>query len=306
MKIEIRDLVVRYDARPQRAPALDGVGFTVETGAVFALLGRNGSGKSTLVRTLLGQRRPDAGTVRVDGLDPWHERARLMARLGATPELPDAPPALAVTAIERWTAPLYPRWDHAAFAARLTRFEVPPQARFGELSRGQKALVSLALALAPRPELLVLDDPTLGLDVVARRSLSEELIGELADRGTTVFLTTHDLSGFEGILTHAAILKEGRLVLDEEMDTLKSRFRRIRYANRITETRTVFGNELDAFDAVRVQARGWGIDAVVSNFRDEAFEQFLTMDGIEDAEAAPMSLEEIFVAVAGEGKGVAA
>jgi ABC-2 type transport system ATP-binding protein len=150
---------------------------------------------------------------------------------------------------------------------------------------------------------LVLDDPTLGLDVVARRALYEELVGELADRGTTVFLTTHDLSGVEGIATHVGILKEGELVLDEELEALKSRFRRIRYGNERTETRTAYGIELDSFDAVRVRARGWGIDAVVSNYDDRSFERFRQIDGVLDAEASSLSLEEIFVAVAGEEKG---
>ena len=155
----------------------------------------------------------------------------------------------------------------------------------------------LALASVTLPELLVLDDPTLGLDAVARRALFEEMVGELADRGTTVFVTTHDLAGFEGIATRIGILKEGKLVVDEEAEALKSRFRRIRYANRLTETRTAFGTELDAFDAVRVQVRGWGIDAVVSNFDEAAFERFRAMDGVDDASAEALPLEEIFLAV---------
>jgi ABC-type multidrug transport system ATPase subunit len=163
----------------------------------------------------------------------------------------------------------------------------------------------LAAALGHGPELLVLDDPTLGLDVVARQALYEELVGELADRGTTVFLTTHDLAGFEGIATRVGILKDARLVLDEDMEQLKARFRRIRYGNRATETRAAFGNELDAFEAVRVKVRGWGIEAVVSNYEDSAFERFRGQDGVVDAEASALSLEEIFLAVAGEAPAAA-
>ena len=158
----------------------------------------------------------------------------------------------------------------------------------------------LAVALGHQPELLILDDPTLGLDVVARKALYEELVGELADRGTTVFITTHDLSGIEGIATRVGILKDGRLVLDEDAETLKSRFRRIRYGNQITETRAAYGTELDAFEAVKVKVRGWGVDAVVSNYDDVSFERFRQTDGVVEAEVVPMSLEEIFLAVAGE------
>jgi len=182
------------------------------------------------------------------------------------------------------------------------RFGVPGNVAFGRLSKGQKAQVMLCAALGHRPELVVLDDPTLGLDAVARKAFFEELIGELADRGTTVFIATHDLSGIEGIATRVGILKAGRLVLDEEMETVKSRFRRIRYGNDIAaeREREMWGTELDAFDAVRVQVRGWGVNAVVSNYDDVSFERFRQTAGVVDAEAAAMSLEEIFLAVAGE------
>jgi ABC-2 type transport system ATP-binding protein len=226
-----------------------------------------------------------------------------MTRVGAVPEEPDAPREMTARQLSRFCGRLYPSWDSAGVAARLARFGVPGNIPFGRLSKGQKQEVMLALALGHAPELLVLDDPTLGLDAVARQALYEELVGELADRGTTVFLATHDLAGVEGIASRVAILKNGRLVLDEDMETLKSRFRRIRYGNQATETRTEYGTELDAFDALRVKVRGWGVDAVVGNYEDSLFERFRAIDGVTDASASPLSLEEIFVAVAGEEKG---
>jgi ABC-2 type transport system ATP-binding protein len=228
-----------------------------------------------------------------------------MARVGTAPEEPDAPPAATVRGTVAFCARLYESWDMAAVSTRLERFGVPLGKPFGWLSKGQKGQVMLALALGHAPEVLVLDDPTLGLDVVARRAFYEELVGELADRGTSVLLTTHDLAGVEGIATHVGILKHGELVLDEEIETLKSRFRRIRYGNEQTPTRTDYGSELDSFDAVRVRARGWGIDAVVSNYEDRSFEIFRQIDGVVDAEVSSLSLEEIFQAVAGEEKGAA-
>ena len=217
MKIEVRDLAVRYGRRT----AVDGVSFEVEPGSVWALLGRNGAGKSSLVKVLLGQRPANRGTVSIGGLDPWRRRATLMARLGATPETPDAPTGLSVGEIARFTAPLYPRWDRVGFHARLERFRVPPRQKFGELSRGQRGLVMLALALAHRPELLILDDPTLGLDPLARRFVFEELIAELAERGVTVFLTSHDLAGVERVATHVGILENGKLIAEGELETLR-------------------------------------------------------------------------------------
>ena len=294
--VRLESLTVRYGA----ATACRDVSLAVPRGAVYALLGRNGAGKSSLVRCLLGQQRPSSGRALLFGEDAWRTRRRAMQRTGVVPEEPDAPAAMTARQLSDFSRRLYPRWDAAAVAERLRRFAVPEKTPFGRLSKGQKGEVMLALALGHSPELLVLDDPTLGLDVVARRALCEEVVGELADRGTTVFLTTHDLAAFEGLATRVGILKEGRLAVDEDLEALRARFRRIRYSNRLTETRTAFGNELDAFDAVRVQVRGWGIDAVVSNFDEAAFERFRAIDGVENAEASAMPLEEIFVAIAGE------
>lgn len=218
MRVSVRDVSARYG----RKLALDRVSFEVESGSVFALLGRNGAGKSTMARILLGELRPSSGSVSIDGLDPWRSRSQLMARVGATPEAPDAPQDLRLDAIEQFTAPLFSSWDRGRFRSRLERFGISLRARFGELSRGQKGLVQLALALAHTPELLVLDDPTLGLDPVARRFVFDELIGELADREATVLLTSHDLDGVERVATHIGILADARLFDCGDLETLRA------------------------------------------------------------------------------------
>lgn len=218
-------LTVRYGRRT----ALDGVSFAVPAGSVYALLGRNGAGKSSLVRCLLGEQRPDSGRALLLERDIWRERASVLTEVGVVHESPDAPAAMTALQLSRFCSRLYPRWDGAGLLARLQRFGVPADVPFGKLSRGQRGQVALGLALAPEPRLLILDDPTLGLDPVARRAVFEELIGDLADRGTTVFLTSHDLSGIEGIADRVGILQEGRLIVDEEIDTLKQRFQRTSY-----------------------------------------------------------------------------
>jgi ABC-2 type transport system ATP-binding protein len=294
--IRVESLTVRYG----KTFACRDVSFAVAPGAVYALLGRNGAGKSSLVRCLLGQQKASAGRALLFEKDSWSTRRWAMERIGVVPEEPDAPLAMSARELSAFCRRIYPRWDSGAVAARLERFGVSETTPFGRLSKGQKGEVMLSLALGHSPDVLVLDDPTLGLDVVARRALAEQIVGELADRGTTVFLTTHDLAGFEGIATRVGILREGKLVVDEDLETLKTRFRRIRYTNRITETRTEFGNELDEFEALRVQVRGWGIDAVVSNFDEAAFARFRGMDGVENVSAEPLSLEEIFVGLVGE------
>jgi ABC-2 type transport system ATP-binding protein len=215
--IAVERLTVRYG----RQTALDDVSLRVPRGAVYALLGRNGAGKSSLIRCLLGQQRPQGGRTALHGLDSWRHRPRTMLRTGVVPEEPDAPPGMTVPRIVRFCGRLYPSWDATAVEARLRRFEIPLGVPFGRLSKGQKGLVSLALALGHGPELLILDDPTLGLDVAARKSLYEEVVADLADRGTTVLLTTHDLAGVEGIADRVGILRSGRLVLDDTLEALK-------------------------------------------------------------------------------------
>jgi len=288
-------LFIRYGKKS----ALDGVSLEIPRGSVFALLGRNGTGKSSMIRCILGQQPPSGGSVSLLGADPWKERTRLMHRLGVVPEEPDAPPEMTPLALARFCAPLYSSWDAKGFEGRLSRFGVPAKTPFSKLSKGQKGLTMLSLALASSPELLVLDDPTLGLDPVARAAFFEEIVGELADRGTTVFLATHDLEGVERIADRVAILKEGRLALCEELELLKSRFRKIRYGREEAGEPGEAGTELDAFDCRSVKVRGWGVEAVVSNYCEEPFAALAALPGVVDAEAVPMSLEEIFLAVSG-------
>ena len=290
--IRIDGLTVRYG----RKTAVDDVSLTVPRGAVYALLGRNGAGKSSLVRCLLGQQKPRSGSLHLFGDDVWRRRAALMERVGVVSEEADAPPEMSVAALARFCSRLYKRWDQGVADARLRRFGIAPAMRYGELSKGQKKQVTLALATAMSPDLLILDDPTLGLDVVARRSLFEEVIAELADRGITVFVTTHDLGGIEAIADRVGILKDGALVVDDEMEALKSRFRRIRYP-----AAPAVELEAGALKASSVRAWGGGAEAVVTNYDDVAFERFRSTSGLVNAEVTPMSLEEIFVAVAGEG-----
>ena len=292
-------LTVRYG----RTTAVDAVSLDVPKGSVFALLGRNGAGKSSLVRCLLGWQKPADGWCELLGEDPWTRRARLMERVGVVPEEPDAPKEMTPRQLGDFCARLYPSWDAKGYTARLARFGVPPSTAFGRLSKGQKGLTQLSLALAPSPELLLLDDPTLGLDPVARHAFFDEIVAELADRGTTVVLTTHDLAGVERIADRVGVLKDGRLLLCEETEALKSRFRAVRYRSEVTENRTDFGTELDEMEPLRAKVRGWGIEAVVSGFTEERFARFAEKVGVVDAEASALSLEELFLAVAGEPNG---
>ena len=283
--VSVDQLTVRYG----RTSAVDGIRFDVPAGSVYALLGRNGAGKSTTVRCLLGQWKPTSGGVRLFGRDVWRERASLMARVGVVPERDEVPPSMTVEHLARFFAALYPKWDQKAFDDRILRFSVPRRHALEKMSKGQKRQLSLALALACQPDLLVLDDPTMGLDAVARKELLEELIGELADRGTTVFVATNDIAGIEGVADRVGILHDGRLMVDDEVETLKGRLRRIR----VPRDGDV-GLENLAAEVIMTRESAGGTEVVVSVGPAIAEP---------DPRLQPMSLEEIFVALCGPNDG---
>jgi len=286
--VSVNQLTVRYG----RSSAVDGISLDVPAGSVYALLGRNGAGKSSTVRCLLGQWKPSGGGIRLFGRDVRRERARLMARVGVVPERAEVPPTMTVEQVSRFFRALYRNWDQEAFDARVDGFSVPRNHHFGKMSKGQQRQLSLALALASQPELLVLDDPTLGLDAVARKELLEELIGELADRGTTVFVSTNDIAGIESVADRVGILHDGRLVVDDTVEALKHRLRGIRTAE--SEDWRLAAPEAEVIVTRKVAG---GTETVVSVGATAAEA---------DPRLQPMSLEEIFVALCGpNGRGEA-
>jgi len=287
--VDIEELTVRYGKRP----VLDRVSFAVPEGSVYVLVGRNGAGKSSLVRCLLGEQRPDSGRALLLGGDAWRERARLLRGVGVVPEEPDAPPAMTARQLGRFCSGLYSSWDGAGLSGRLERFGVPDDVAFGQLSKGQKGHVLLSLCLAGSPRLLVLDDPTLGLDPVARRAVFDELIVDLSERGTTVFLTSHDLAGVEGIADRIGLLQAGRLAVDEEMETLKQRFRKLRVPG-ADGPAPEWSRAVEALRPVSATTRAWGWEAVVS-----AWDEDRPPSGLpESVEVSALTLEEIFLSMA--------
>lgn len=290
--LTLDQMTVRYGRRL----ALDGVSLAVREGEVYALLGRNGAGKSSLIRCLLGEQRPASGRAQLFGRNTWKHRAAVLRDVGVVPEEPDAPPASTARQLSAFCSRLYPRWDGAGFEQRLARFGVSPTTPFGSLSKGQKGQVLLALALAPSPKLLILDDPTLGLDPAARKAVFEELILELADQGTTVFLTTHDLAGIEPIASRIGILDQGKLLLDEDLEEVKERFRKLRFAPGAPPP------ALADFAPVAVADRGLGTEAVVSRWDAGRWAQLPA--ATRGAESSPLNLEEIFLALVGLPGGV--
>jgi ABC-2 type transport system ATP-binding protein len=180
---------------------------------------------------------------------------------------------------------------------------VPRKQRFSRLSKGQQRQLALALALAGSPRLLVLDDPTLGLDAVARRKLYEELVGELADRGTTVFLTTHDLTGIEGIADQVGVLKEGTLLVNEPLEVLKARYCRLIWTAPDGVSKQRIESGLQHLGLVDTASTAGANEAVVEKFSELGFDRFRQEAGVDVTRIDSLSLEEIFILLCGEDRG---
>jgi ABC-2 type transport system ATP-binding protein len=200
--------------------ALDGVDLDLRGREVLALLGPNGAGKTTLINLLLGLARPDRGRVEVFGEEPWRLAAR--QRIGAMLQISGVPPTLTVREHLELTSSYYPNPLPLPRLFAMAGLEGLERRRFGQLSGGQKQRVLFALAICGRPSLLFLDEPTVGLDLDARRLLWAA-IEELAGDGATVLLTTHYLEEAERLAQRVAVLNQGRLIAEGSPSAIKQR-----------------------------------------------------------------------------------
>jgi ABC-2 type transport system ATP-binding protein len=205
--------------------AVDGLTMAVPRGSVFAFLGRNGSGKTTTIRMLLGLTEPTRGSSRVLGQDSQHLTPEIRARVGYMSESHSLYKWWTVRECGEYQSRFYPKWNDRIFKAIVDHFHLNPKAKAGDLSRGERAGLSLAITLAPEPELLVLDDPALGLDPVARRSLLESMIYVTRGADRTIFFSSHLLEDVERVADYIAILDRSVLRACCSVETFRSSVR---------------------------------------------------------------------------------
>lgn len=192
-------------------PALDHLSLRLARGGVHAIVGANGAGKSTLFRVLLGFASSDAGTARVLGCDSRALTPALRARIGFVNEEHTLPGWMRVQELATMQGRLYPLWNAARYRQVLSNFNVGDRQKIAELSRGERAGVSLALALGQGPELLILDEPTLGLDVVAKRAFLDALLQTSLDDGATIVYCSHQMEEIERVADNLVIMERGVL-----------------------------------------------------------------------------------------------
>lgn len=284
--IEIKDLHRRYG----KLDAVNGLSLTVRAGKCYGFFGRNGAGKTTTIKCLLNLLRPNSGTARVFGLDPQKNEVTVKSRLAYVPDMVAFYPWMTVRGTLEYLASFRQHWNQDIEADLLKRFQLDPNQKASNLSRGQKTQLALIGAICPEPELLLLDEPTSGLDPIVRREFIETVIGayQTSDPAhRTVFVSTHLISEFEGLIDEFTIIEQGRELLTMEADLARDRFKKIR-------ARFPRELKLDLPGALKVKHAGREVE-ILANGNSEALLAELRTYQPEELCTESLSLEEIFV-----------
>lgn len=220
--LETRGLVKRYG----KVEALSGLDLSVRRGEVYGFLGRNGAGKSTTIRILMGITKPTSGTLRLFGQPGSGISER--QRIGYVAQEQNFYGWMTPLSLGRFVRGFYPTWDDGAFSALIHNLDLPPNRKVGTFSGGMKVKMALALALAHQPEILILDEPTAGLDPVARREFLEMVRDQAEHSGRTTFFSTHLIDEIELAASRVGIVDGGRTLFEGRVETLAARVRRLR------------------------------------------------------------------------------
>ncbi len=286
--IEIDGLTYKYG----RAEAVHDFHLTVPQGKCYGLFGRNGAGKTTTMKCLLNLLRPQAGTVRLLGLEPGRHEVEIKQRLAYVPDMVAFYPWMSVRETLDYFASFRSRWNRETEADLLKRFQLNSNLRAGALSKGQRTQLALIVAICPEPELLLLDEPTSGLDPIVRREFIETVIGayQEGDPGRrTILVSTHLISEFEGLIDEFTIMDRGHEVLALTADKARERYQKI------TARFTQPAPPLEFRGALRVRREGREVEVIANGEGARIIEELRQLQP-ESLNTEALSLEEVFVA----------
>jgi ABC-type multidrug transport system ATPase subunit len=271
--------------------AVDGLDLRVPAGSIFGFLGRNGAGKTTTIRLLLGFLMPGSGEVRLFGepIEGPDSAVRMRRRIGYVSENKHLYPYMTVQQIIRFTRPFFPAWCHDLEQRYMKVFDLPPNRKVSALSKGMRTSLMLLLAISRGAELLILDEPTEGLDPAVIEVVLQELIALPATEGTTIFFSSHQLGEVEQIADHVAIIDHGRTVVSGGLDDLKVQYQRLRI---VFQREPAEISWVDGVEHVRQEGRT--ISILASHNVEAIVEQVRSLPGT-SVERYPVSLKEIFL-----------
>lgn len=281
--IEIRNVTKKFgDYR-----ALDDLSMTVPRGSVYGLVGPNGAGKSTLIRHLTGVFRPDSGAIRIDGM-PVYENAALKARMAYIPDDIFYYNSSDLRDMMRLYAGLYPKFDKERYAKLLGAFSLNEKAAIRRYSKGMQKQAAFLLSICTRPDLLVLDEPVDGLDPVMRRQVWSLIMQDVAERGMTVLVSSHNLRELEDVCDHVGIMHRGKVILERALSELQ---------DNVVKVQIVFRDGCGVPDDLQVVHEGSSGRIKTLILRGSQGEIAERLNALEPTffDMVPLTLEEIFV-----------
>ena len=273
--------------------AVDGLDMHVPRGAVYGFLGRNGAGKTTTIRLLAGLAHASGGDMRVLGLDPRVDSVAILERTGLVIEKMLLP-SMTGTDLVRFNRGFFPRWSDALAAKYAEVLELDMTRKFKKLSTGNRTKLCLLLAMAQGAELMMLDEPTAGMDPVVTDQLLRVMVEDFANEGRTLFLSSHHLSEVERVAEWVGIIDHGKLLLEGRLEDMRTNFRRVR----------VVGETLPLAESPDIVSAntGEGTTEYVVRADADAFAAQLVSQGATVLDVTPLNLSEIFLEVVGKGK----
>jgi ABC-2 type transport system ATP-binding protein len=275
--IEARGLRKRYGA----TVALDGIDLTVEKGRIVGLIGPNGAGKTTALNAMVGLTSYQ-GHLRVLGRDPWTERDRLAREVCFITDVAVLPRWMRVSHALEYVAGIHPKFDRRKAEAFLASTTIRPVSRVKQLSKGMVTQLHLAIVMAIDGDLLVLDEPTLGLDLLYRKQFYDTLLNDYLDRSRTVVVATHQVEEVQHVLTDLLFIHRGRIVFSRSMEDVESRFHEV----------VVHPDRLAAARALNPMAERQGFGHQILMFEGAGRQQLATL-----GEVRTPSVAELFAAV---------
>ncbi|HNX78069.1 MAG TPA: ABC transporter ATP-binding protein [Candidatus Rifleibacterium sp.] len=291
--IKISNLGKSYNGRQ----VFSGLNTNIAKGRVVALLGRNGAGKSTLLNILNGQLAPSTGSSTTLGIDPEADAARLRQKCVLVSEDCHLYSWMTATLLAHTFSSLYPDWHQQTYENLLRQFKIDAHQKVAILSKGMRRKLQLAFALATGPEVLLLDEPVGGVDVVARDEILNSIIESLVVKGVTVVISSHELHDIAGVCDHVLILSEGRFVVDCSREELSGSIRRV------VATLEAPAAALPSHPAIlHARANGSELEMVIKDFSEEELQKILASYRVKTHTVAGLSLAELFKAITGQEK----
>ena len=277
--IELRNITKTFGT----FKALDDLSMTVPKGTVYGLVGPNGAGKSTAIRCLVGVYRPDSGTVTVDGVQVY-ENPQLKARIGYIPDDIFYFPAATLEEMKQFYSGLYPDFDSGLFTRLHEIFNLPRKSPVRRFSKGMQKQAAFQLTLCCRPDLLILDEPVDGLDPVMRRQVMSLILADVAERGTTVLISSHNLRELEDVCDHVGIMDHGHMLLEKSLADMQGTTHKLQMVGQPPENLNILHESASGrLNTYIVRGSAAEISAAVEQASPVYYD------------VLPLSLEEIFI-----------